>query len=56
MDLLENIFSIYKNKPSFLEKDYKKPVFLTENVDDIKEYRQNIINVVSKYIKSKIPL
>ena len=54
LNILENIILIYKNNPSVLENDYKKPVFLTENVEYIKEYRQNIINIVSNYIKSKI--
>jgi hypothetical protein len=56
LDILENIIIIYKNNPTILENDYKKPVFLTENVDYIKEYRQNIIDIVSKYIKSKTSL
>jgi hypothetical protein len=56
LNTLENIILIYKNYPSLLEYDYKKPVFLTENVEYIKKYRQNIINIVSNYIKSRIPL
>jgi hypothetical protein len=56
LDILENIIKIYINNPTILENDYKKPIFLTENIDYIKEFRQNIIDVVSNYIKSKITI
>lgn len=54
LNVLENIIIIYKNNSNILENDYKKPIFLTENTEYIKEYRQNIINIISNYIKSKI--